>query len=164
MVQYLKILSWPDLTVCRLTPANTCFLLLFKTNLKHCEYIPPIPIYCAIWTLYGFRFSWGLYCCACLYVCFGQTCLPHSNDDDSRTCLHLSIKRVIQLSIYPSIHPSIRPSIHPSIHLCNAASHAAQLADPHDAFVCRLSLSLFNNIASSLSLSDWLCPACMHLA
>lgn len=164
MVQYLKILSWPDLTVCRLTPANTCFLLLFKTNLKHCEYIPPIPIYCAIWTLYGFRFSWGLYCCACLYVCFGQTCLPHSNDDDSRTWLHLSIKRVIQLSIYPSIHPSIRPSIHPSIHLCNAASHAAQLADPHDAFVCRLSLSLFNNIASSLSLSDWLCPACMHLA
>lgn len=146
--QCLKVLSWPDLTACRLTPANTCFLLLFKTNLKHCDLF--VPICCAIWTLYGFRFSWGLYCCACVYVCFGQTCLPHSNsdvddDDDSRSWLHLSIKRVIQLSIYLSIYPSI--------HLCNAASHAAQLADPHDAFVCRLWLSLSHSLADCVQLA-----------
>jgi len=62
------------------------------------------------------------------------------------------------LASHPFSRPSIYPSIHPSIHLCSAASHAAELADPHDeAFVGPAG----PGPPPLLPLS---CRSCMHLA
>lgn len=93
----------------------------------------------------------------CLCICLLWANVPATQQQRRRRrqqVLATSIYKASHPTIHLSIHLSVHPSIHPSIHLCNAASHAAQLADPHDAFVCRLWLSL--------SLTLWLTVSSLH--
>lgn len=102
----------------------------------------------------------------CLCICLLWANVPATQQQRRRRrrrqqVLATSIYKASHPTIHLSIHLSVHPSIHPSIHLCNAASHAAQLADPHDAFVCRLWLSL--SLSLSHSLADCVQLACIWL-